>query len=145
MNEILIRHVLRTAALFVPIAIAIAFFAFGESVALGTIVGATLALINMVGLVWVIGKLLDPKTTVGKPLLYILLCGKLLLVAGLFWISLAILKISGEGTLIGIGAAISSVVLGLNRGSMSAEGQAAMNAEEARIKQELGDNDTKSS
>ena len=75
----------------------------------------------------------------------LLLLFKLTSVAFLLWAALAVLGVSAEGVMIGIGVALGALVYGANRGSTSPEGQRAMADAEAKIREELGDKDTESS
>jgi F0F1-type ATP synthase membrane subunit c/vacuolar-type H+-ATPase subunit K len=61
------------------------------------------------------------------------------------WLAFAVLQLSELGIVCGIGVALVSLVVGVNRGSSSAAGQKAMAEDEARIQQEMGDNDAESS
>lgn len=144
MTDILLRHLMKAAAVFVPVALAIAYFAFGESLVVGVATGAALGLLSGAGLVYVVGQLLEPNEKRSKGLLFLLLFGKLALVGVLLWAALHA-GVSAVGILSGIAVALAALVVGLNRGSTSEEGVRAMAVEEARIQQELGDNDADSS
>lgn len=145
MTQILLRYLLRSAAVLLPLAAIIAWIAAGSEAAFGVLVGGVFAALDGAGLIYLVGQLLEPNATRSKGLLFAILFGKLILVAFALWAALTWFNVSGLGIVIGVGVALASLVYGVNRGSSSKEGQAAMAADEARIAQELADNDAESS
>lgn len=139
LTRVLLRYGLSTAALVLIAAAAIVYFAFGEGHVLGVLIGGALVVLDGAGLVYLVGRLMDQDTSVAKKSVFtLILVVKLAVVGGLLWWSLQ--QFSGLGILIGIGAGLTGLIVGLSRGSTSAEGQAAMEQEEARIREETKDN-----
>lgn len=139
LTRVLLRYGLSTAALVLIAAAAIVYFAFGEGHVLGVLVGGALVVLDGAGLVYLVGRLMDQDTSVAKKSVFtLILVVKLAVVGGLLWWSLQ--HFSGLGILIGIGVGLTGLIVGLSRGSTSAEGRAAMDLEEARIREETKDN-----
>ena len=69
------------------------------------------------------------------------IAGMVVIVAALLWACLSIWAIDQLGLLIGMAVGIGALVLGLNRGSTSEAGLAAIREAEERIAQEMGDDD----
>ncbi len=141
-TQVLLRYLLQTAAVLAPAVLVVSLAVMGSEVAIGVGIGLVVALGNGAGLVYLVGELLQPNAQLSKLALFALLLGKLLLGGGLLWTALNIWAVSGLGLIIGIGAGLGILILGLNRGSASEAGQKAMNAEEERIRREVGDNDS---
>jgi hypothetical protein len=138
---VLIAHVLKAAGLALGLAAAIAGLVLGADTALGVLAGGFLILLDGGGLVYLVGRLLDPTVSArSKGLFTALLIAKLTLVAGLLWWMLTDAGLSGLGVLLGIGAGLLGLITGVSQGSGSPEGQAAIAAAEARIREEMGDN-----
>jgi hypothetical protein len=145
MTPILLRSIVKTTAVILPIAIVIVALVLGIDHAIGVAVGGLLAFADGMGLVYLAGALLEPeslaKTTSGakrsKVVLSLLLVMKLVVVAFLLWAALSWLHVSGLGIVIGIGMALAGLVIGANRGSTSKAGQKAMADAEARIRAEM--------
>lgn len=142
LSNILLIHVLRIAgAVLGVVAIAVG-LVFGADVALAVAVGGALMVLDGVGLVYLVGRLLDPTVPGGtKGLFTLVLIGKLTIVAGLLWACLSVWAVHQLGLLMGMGIGLMLLVLGVSRGSTSEAAQAAMREEEARIAQEMGDNE----
>jgi hypothetical protein len=137
MTNILLRYVLRTFALILGASVLLAFIALGEATAIGVFVGGILGMTSGGGLVYVVGALLEPNATRSKTLLFTLMFGKLLVVGFGLWLALTVFKIDGLGVILGIGLALVSLMIGVNRGSSSPEGKRAMAEDEARIGAEM--------
>ncbi len=145
MTPILLRSIVKTTAVLLPIATLLVAVALGIDHALGVAVGGLLAFADGIGLVYLAGGLLEPesiaKTTAGekrsKVVLSLLLVAKLVIVAFLLWAALTWLHVSGLGIVIGIGIALAGLVIGANRGSTSKAGQKAMADAEAKIRAEM--------
>ena len=142
LTKVLLRYFLRFTLGFVGVATALAYFVLGEAAALGALAGGGLMLVTGFGLVYGVGRLLDPtvKTATKTGLMMVLLI-KLMVVAVLLWLMLSVFGLDGLGILIGMGAGLAGLVIGLNFGSASPEGVRAMEQAEARIAQEMGDRD----
>lgn len=139
LTRVLLRYGLRTAAAVLLIAAALVFLILGEGHVLGLLIGGALVVLDGAGLVYLVGRLMDQDTSVAKKSVFtLILVGKLAAVGGLLWVALQ--NLSGLGILIGIGVGLAGFVGGLTRGSTSAEGRAAMDLEEARIREETKDN-----
>ena len=118
---------------------------FGWSHAFGLVVGASLISLSVGGLVFIVGRLLDPTEGSGrKGVFTFVLILKMTVVAGLLWLSMNRWGISGLGILFGIGVGLVAVQMGLVQGAGSAEGKRAIEETEARIREELGDSDDES-
>jgi hypothetical protein len=144
MTRILVVAVLRTAAIVLP-ALAIAVLvALGREHAIGVLVGGVLALLSGLGIVYLTGELLDPVRKTNKVVLVLVLLFKLVFVVVLLWAALSVWSVSGLGVILGIGAGLGALVLGVSRGSSSPEAKRAMDEAEARIREELGDNEADS-
>ena len=115
----------------------------GITQACGTGAGAVLAAgalsgVSFVGLAFIVGRLLDSQTPAGsKAGLAGMLIAKMAVVAGGLYFLIVQVEISPLGTSFGIGAAILGLTIGLNRGTASPEGQAAMDAESRRIAEQM--------
>src|SRR5881392_1795770 len=126
MTRILILYLLQTAAVLIPGAAIIAWALLGRDVAVGLFVGALFALADGAGLVYLVGQLLEPNAKRSKGLLFTILFGKLIFVAAALWVSLTFFDVSGLGIVLGVGVALAALVVGVNRGSSSADGKRAM-------------------
>ena len=117
----------------------------GWSHAFGLVVGAGLITLSVGGLVFIVGRLLDPTEDSGrKGAFTFVLIIKMVTVAGLLWLCMARWGISGFGILFGIGVGLVAIQMGLIQGAGSAEGKRAIDETEARIREELGDSDDES-
>lgn len=142
LTQVLLRYFLRFAVGFIGVATVVTYLALGGRPAVGALAGGTLMIVSGFGLVYGVGRLLDP--TVGsttKTGLILILLFKLTLMAALLWLFLSVLGVDGLGLLIGMGAGLMGLVIGLNLGSTSAEGLRAMEEAQARIAQEMGDSE----
>lgn len=137
LTRVLIDAVLRIALWVVPAAVILVALTLGTEHAIGVLIGAFLALGSSLGLVWIVGQLLDPRAKTSKGVLFSALIGKLILVGALLWASLALWGISGLGIIIGIGGGVLCLVVGVNRGSSSPAGQTAMADAEAEIARDM--------
>lgn len=142
LSNVLLAYVLRYAAIGVGGAALALTFLMGADVGIGVMAGGGLIVLSGGGLVFLVGRLMDPTVPGKTKGVFIgLLMGKLTIVAGLLWACLAIWAVDGVGLMIGMGVGIASLVFGLNRGSTSEEGLAAIREAENRIAQEMGDDD----
>jgi hypothetical protein len=152
-TPILLRYVVKTTAVLLPIAILIVAIALGLDHAVGVAVGGVLAFLDGLGLIYLAGGLLEPEELAktshrpkqAKALLSVLLILKLIVVGFFLWAALSLLRVSGLGIVIGIGVALAALVIGANRGSTSKEGQKAMADAEERIRHDLEDKEQDSS
>jgi uncharacterized membrane protein len=141
-TNLLLKYGSRHALIAVAIAALVCFVALGEGASLGAIAGGLLATLNFLGLIFVIGRLLDTRVPNKKKLGFsLLLMGKLGVAGLLFWAALERYGLSPVGILIGIGAAVLGFTWGLKSASDSPEGRAAMEAESDRISRETRDDD----
>jgi hypothetical protein len=142
---VLVLSALKTGAILLPAIAIVALLVLGGDAAIGVIIGGVLSLGDGLAIVWLAGELLDPSRKTNKAALLIVLLLKLAVVGALLWASLAVWGISGLGVIIGLAAGLGALVFGVNRGSSSAAGRRAMEEAEARIREELGDNEADSS
>jgi hypothetical protein len=141
MTKVLITHIVRATLVLLPLVALVVGFALGFDHAYGVIVGGALAFLDGLGLVYLVGQLLEPGATRSKPALFLIMFLKLVVVAFLIWVALSVLNFSGLGIVIGIGTAIGALVFGANRGSTSPEGKRAIAEAEEKIRREMGDQD----
>lgn len=140
LTQVLLRHMLRTAAVIVGVGAALGFlfggFELAGAIALGGIlVGGSGAL-----QIWLVGILFDPdQGTPQKLVVGVLLMLKLLFVGVILWAALTRWNPHQVGLLIGMGLGLVSLVAGVSRGSTSREGLDAMEAEERKIAEKMGD------
>jgi hypothetical protein len=140
--NVLLTYALRYVAIGVGAVALVLTFVMGPNAGLGVMVGGGIIVLSGGGLVLIVGRLLDPTvSSTTKGVFTLVLVGKLTIVAGLLWACLSIWAIDQLGLLIGMGVGLGALVLGLNRGSTSEAGQAAIRAAEERIAQEMGDDE----
>ena len=145
LSQVLLKHM--AGALVVvsaPAAIMMGLI-FGWDHAWGLIVGAGLIGLSVGGLVYIVGRLLDPTELKSRKTGFtFLLMLKLTFVAGLLWLCMNKWGVSGFGILFGIGVGLVGIQTGLIRGAASDEGKRAIDETEARIREEFGDTDEES-
>lgn len=138
MRRILIKFASASSAALVSLAFIAVLLLFGLREAIGVAVAGLVAALDFIAIIWLATELLEPmrapKSKVG---LGFLLVGKLGFVAIILWAVITKLEVSPVGVVAGIGAAILGFTWGLSRASASKEGQAAIEAEEQRIREEL--------
>lgn len=137
LTQILQTHLLRTGAVVVGVTAGLAYLLAGPSAAWAVVLGGVLVGGSGAVQIWIVGQLIDPlqegskKAVAGVMLLF-----KLVAVAGLLWWILSSLGPDLLGLMVGMCAGLVSLVLGLKRGSMSQEGQQAIEAAEQAIARE---------
>lgn len=145
LSQVLLRHMLRALLFFVGPAALLMGLVFGWDHAFGLIVGAGLIGLSVGGLVFIVGRLLDPTEPGGRKTAFtVLLVLKMTVVAVLLWLSMSRWGISGLGILFGIGVGLVAIQVGLVRGADSAEGKRAIDETETRIREELEDSEDES-
>ena len=145
LSQVLLRHMARALIMIVAPAAVLMAILFGFHHAFGLLVGSALIGVSVGGLVFIVGRLLDPtEETSRKSLFTLALVVKMTSVAGVLWLCMARWGVSGLGILFGIGLGLFAIQVGLIRGSSSDEGKRAMDESEARIREELGDSDEES-
>ena len=145
LNQVLLLHMVRTLVLLVGPASILMGLIFGWDHAFGLVVGAGLIGLSVGGLVFIVGRLLDPtEPSERKAGLTLLLLIKTTFVAGLLWLCMTRWAVSGFGILFGIGVGLVGIQIGLIRGAASDEGKRAIDETEARIREEFGDSDDES-
>ena len=140
MTAVLLRYGGRTSVALVAVVFFLGWFALGEATALGVAVGGVLATANFMVLVYAVGRLLDTSVRAKKKAsLVLLMLGKMVFAAAVFWWVLTYQseRVAPLGLVVGIGVAIGGFTYGLLRANNSAEGEAAIQAEEQRIAREL--------
>ncbi len=146
LSQILIRHIVRWIAMLALLAAVLTSAVFGWSSAVGVLVGAALIGVSCIGLVLIVGRLLDPtRSTVQKATVAILLVAKMTVIGGVLYLCLVRWGVSPLGLVLGIGTGLVAIQTGLVRGSASDEGKRAIEETEARIREELGDSNDESS
>lgn len=142
LSNVLLVHVLRLSSAVLGAITAAIWLVWGQDPALGFITGGVLMVFDGVALIFLVGRLLDPGVSgTTKGFFTLLLIGKLTIVAGLLWASLSVWGVHELGLLVGLGIGLMLLVWGVNRGSTSQEGLDAIREAEARIAQEMGDNE----
>ena len=145
LTPILLRYFVKTALVVVLAGFGLTYLVLGEASAIAALASAVVVSLDGAGLIWVVGKLLDPRgATSGKVTVVVVLLAKLLAVGGVLWWMLAVRGLDGLGILIGIGLGVLSLVVGVNRGSTSPEGQRAIEETAKEIAEEMGDNEDES-
>jgi len=135
LTPVLLRAVVRVTLLLLGLALLVVGFVFDFEQSLGVVIGGVLAAADGLGLIYLVGRLLDPPPTAAekaaKPtrelprgLLFGLIAVKLTVIGGLLWAALKALPGSGLG-----------IVIGVSQGTTSPEGQAAMAEAERRIRE----------
>lgn len=134
LTRILLLSLLRTAALLVGASTVLAYLIAGPDVAYAFLIGGLLVGGSGAVQIWLVGYLLDPNHgTPQKVMCGTFLMFKLVLVGGVLWWILTEIGPDETGLLMGMGVGLMSLVLGVNRGSMSQEGLAAMERAEDEI------------
>jgi hypothetical protein len=118
----------------VALAFLLVWFGFGESDALGVLLGGAIAAVNFLGLVYLVGDMLGGRSSPRKTgINVLLLLLKLTVGAVVLWLALTRWQVSGLGVVVGIGAAILGFTVGMNRAIASPEGRHAIEEEEKRL------------
>ncbi len=145
LNDVLLRHMIRSLVWLVGPAAILMGLIFGWDHAFGLVVGAAIIGLSVGGLVFIVGRLLDPTEASGRKTGFtILLMLKMTTVAALLWLSMSRWGVSGFGILFGIGVGLVAIQMGLVQGADSVEGKRAIEETEARIREEFGDSDDES-
>ena len=143
LSSVLLKHVFRLAAVLIGLAAIAAAGLFGWPAAVAVVVGGLIMVLDGAALVYLVGRLMDPTLPGAKKGIFtLILVLKLAIVAGILWTALTYLGSDGVGILLGLGAGLVALVLGVNQGSASAEGEEAIRDAEAKIAEEMGDNET---
>ncbi|MEM7676002.1 MAG: hypothetical protein AAF449_08365 [Myxococcota bacterium] len=145
LSEVLLRHIVRSVAMIAVPGFFLLGLLAGWSHGFGLLFGAVLITTSIGGLVYIVGRLLDPSAPGGvKTVLTIALVLKLTFVAGLLWLGMARWGVSGLGIVFGLGGGLAGVMVGLIQGAASVDGKRAIDETEARIREEMGDSDDES-
>lgn len=145
LTNVLLSHVVKTALVLVLPAFAVAWLALGPDAAVGLLVGAAVSGGDALGLIYLVGRMMEPNQSAPKKGIFaLILVVKLVIVAGILYAAVLKLGVSQIGLVIGIGVGLTATVIGANRGSTSKAGQEAIARAEAEIArqqaQEMGDN-----
>lgn len=139
LTNVLLRHVVKTALVLLLPAFAVAWLALGGHAAFGLLIGAAVSVGDALGLIYLVGRMLEPgQSGPKKGIFALILVLKLVIVGGILYAAVLKLGVSQIGLVFGIGIGLTATVVGANRGSTSREGQAAMARAEAEIAQEQG-------
>ena len=142
LTRILLQYMARTALALVAVSVAVAYLLGGEDIAWSVGLGAVLVATSGAAQIWLVGFLLNPD--VGTPQKLVsgfFLVFKLLIVCAVFWWVLTYTNPNQLGFLLGMGVGLASLVIGVQRGSSSAEGIAAANEAEQKIAEKMEDTD----
>lgn len=145
LSAVLLRHMIRSLlGVVAPFAVLTGLL-FGWAHAFGLVVGAALIGTSVGGLVYIVGRITDPtEPSTRKSALSLVLMLKMAAVGAVLWLCLGRWGVSPLGILFGIALGLLASLLGVSSGAASAEGKRAMDATEARIREELGDSDEES-
>jgi hypothetical protein len=136
LKRVLVKYALFSTAVVLSLAFIAALLLLGLKDAIGVVISGALAAADFVGIIYLTTGLLEPsREPKGKVGLVFLLVGKFGLVFAVFWVVLKWL--SPIGVALGIAAGILGFTWGVAKASSSPEGQAAIEAEERRIEEEL--------
>lgn len=134
-DRILIWAVLKTLAVFGGLATVGAFFGQGPEVALGVAAGALLFGLSGCGLIYLVTRLLDPRSA-NKGAMGAMLATKGVGVLAAAWVIMH--YVDPAGFAFGLVTGVFAVVYGAQSGQASPQGQAALEAAERAI-QEMED------
>lgn len=142
LTRVLLEYFAKTTAILLGVATAVMYLVVGEAAAQATLASGIVVALDGAALIWIVGVLIDPRGSVAsKATVGVVLLGKLAAVGGLLYWLYAIKGMHELGMLVGIGAAMAGLVLGVNRGSTSPEGRRAIAETEKEIAQEMEDNE----
>lgn len=134
LTRVLLVHMFWSAVVVLALAALVGGLLGGLEVAGAVLLGGALVAGSGAGQIWLVGQIMDPaQGTPQKAMAGLMLVFKLVVVGAALWWILSTLQPDGLGLVGGMCAGLASLVFGLNRGSMSQEGQAAMNAAEEEI------------
>lgn len=123
LTNILLKHVFKLCGILIPLGTALGYLLLGSADALGVLAGSVLSALDGIGLIYLIGRLMDPKESSGRKwVLTAVLIAKLTLVVGLLWMALTTSGVGPLGVIIGIGLGLVATVAGASKGSSSEEG-----------------------
>lgn len=140
LTHVLLRYVLKTTLVVVPLAFAVTWIVLGLEAAIGLAVGAALSVGDAAGMIYLVGEVMSPSQPGSRKAVFtLLLVVKLTVVAALLWVAFARYGVSGLGLVLGIGVGLIATVAGASRGSASKAGQQAIARAEAGIAKEMED------
>ncbi len=140
LTRVLLTYFAKTTAVVLLLAFGISMIVLGDNAGSSALASGLVVALDGAAIIWIVGVLLDPgATTTSKATVVTILMVKLAAVAGLLWYLHAVWGAHELGMLIGIAAALLGLVLGVNRGSRSAEGRHAIAEAEKEIAQEMRD------
>ncbi|MEM1024919.1 MAG: hypothetical protein AAF627_00875 [Myxococcota bacterium] len=137
---VLIRSIFRVAVVVIVGGALVCGGLFGLGMALGFAAGGAVSAASGLGMVWLVGWMLQPGAG-SKGFAAVLLGGKLIAVVALAWLGMA--WTDPLGFTFGLGAGVFSVVAGAQLGQASEAGQAAIEAEEAEAKRRDRDSESR--
>lgn len=141
LTRVLLKFYFRFAAILFVFGFGLTYLLMGEAVSKGMLVGSLITMADGAVLIWVVGVLLDPNQSGGQKAVFgTVLLFKLVVIGALLWSALSVWGYDGLGLIIGVGLGMFSLVLGVNQGSSSPEGQRAIAEAEAKIEQQMRDN-----
>lgn len=140
MTRVLLKYAGRATALGVLAGTAVSWLIFGEAHGLGALLGGGVAGLDFIGLVLLVSRLLDPTVPgKSKAKLVLIIGAKLAVVGGLLYLVVTRMPVEPLGVVLGVGGAIGGFTLGVTQAAASPEGQSAIEAQEKRIREEMGD------
>lgn len=130
----LLKHAALSCAVATVLALILALAVASPQDAVATVLGAVIASADFMAIVWIITGMLAPGTsTPSKIALSVLMLGKLGFVGALLWSVIVRHGMDGLGVPLGICAGVAGFTWGMVRAQGSAEGRAAMDAEEQQV------------
>jgi hypothetical protein len=139
-TKLLLREAAKSSAATIGLAALTIGLLLGWPDALAVLLGGAIASLNFLGLVYLVGEMLNLRASGKKKgRLFVVLLLKLGLGGLVLWAALVRLKLAGIGVVVGIGAAIIGFTAGVTRGSRSPAAEDEIRKEEERLENERPD------
>jgi hypothetical protein len=136
-TKLLLREAAKSSAATIALAALTIGLLLGWPDALAVLLGGAIASLNFLGLVYLVGEMLNLRASgKRKGRLFLILLAKLALGGLVLWAALVRFNIAGIGVVVGIGAAILGFVAGVTKGSQSKAAEDEMKKEEERLERE---------
>lgn len=140
LTRVLLTYYAKAALGLLTVGFGLTYMILGDASAIAFLAAAAVMLGGGVVQIWMAGKLLDPRgSTASKASVTFVLLGKLAILGALLWYLINIRQLDGVGVIVGMGFGLASLVVGVNWGSTSPEGQQAISEAEREIAQEMED------
>ncbi|MBX2811197.1 MAG: hypothetical protein KTR25_05285 [Myxococcales bacterium] len=139
---VLVRHTARVLAWGLGLGALVMYLLFGGALARSVVMGGLLVGGSGMVQIWLIGRILDPESTLPHKLVAgLFLTFKLLVVCGFLWWMLG-QGPDALGLMVGMLIGLGAVVVGVSQGASSPEGLAAMSDAQQKIEEKLEDIDS---